>query len=123
MTSYTVEVVLRERDYAVSEEVITASPPRQWTELDVEDVLRDILRAINRAQNPDGDPARHITLRGFSWIVEPSEGGVVIAIEIPTGAAVAGPFDADPKQLDALIAKTLQRHAITAAVPPSTTVH
>jgi hypothetical protein len=117
--TYTIEVVLRERDYAVSEEIVTAAPPREWTELDVEDVLRDILRAIDRAKNPGSSDGRHIALRGFSWIVEPSEGGVVIAIEIPTGAAVAGPFDADQTKLDALITSTLRRQA----TPPSTTVH
>jgi hypothetical protein len=123
MTSYTVEVVLRERDYAVSEEIKSTSTPRQWTELDVEEVLRDILRAIDRAKNPDADVTRHVALRGFSWIVEPSDGGVVIAIEIPMGAAVAGPFDADQQQLDALISRALQRQALTAGTPASPTVH
>ena len=123
MTSYTVEVVLRERDYAVSEEIKSTSPPRNWTEFDVEEVLRDILRAIDRAKNPGADVTRHVALRGFSWIVEPSDGGVVIAIEIPMGAAVAGPFDADQQQLDALITRTLKRQTFTPATPPSTRVH
>lgn len=123
MISYTVEVVLRERDYAVTEEIRTASAPREWTELEVEDVLRDILRAIDRAKNPDEAADRQIALRGFSWIVEPSDGGVVIAVEIPMGAAVAGPFDADAQQLDALITRALQRQAGTTITPPSTTIH
>jgi hypothetical protein len=121
--SYTVEVVLRERDYAVTEEIRTASAPREWTELEVEDVLRDILRAIDRAKNPEEAADRQIALRGFSWIVEPSDGGVVIAVEIPMGAAVAGPFDADPQQLDALITRALQRQAGAPGVPPSTMIH
>ena len=123
MTSYTVEVVLRERDYAVSEEVKSTSAPREWTEFEVEDVLRDILRAIDRARNPESAETRHIALRGFSWIVEPSEDGVVIAIEIPMGAAVAGPFDADPAQLSALITRTLERQPRMPQMPPSETVH
>ena len=123
MTSYTVEVVLRERDYAVSEEARTTSTPREWTEFDVEDVLRDILRAIDRAKNPDADVTRHVALRGFSWIVEPSDGGVVIAIEIPMGAAVAGPFDADAGELNALITRALDRQPRMPQTPPSTTVH
>lgn len=123
MISYTVEVVLRERDYAVTEEIKTASVPRDWTEFEVEDVLRGILRAIDRAKNPDEAADRKIALRGFSWIVEPSDGGVVIAVEIPMGAAVAGPFDADPQQLDALITRTLQRQTVTPIAPPSTTIH
>ena len=47
---------------------------------------------MDRVKNPDSD-SRHVSLRGFSWIVEPTREGVVIAIEIPSGAAVAGPFD------------------------------
>ena len=120
--NYTVEVVLRERDYAVTEEIMTASAPREWTELDVEDVLRGILRAIDRAKNPADADTRQIALRGFSWIVEPSDGGVVIAVEIPMGAAVAGPFDADQQKLDALITRTLQRQTFVSMTPPSTVV-
>ena len=38
---------------------------------------------------------------GSSWIVEPAEGQVVIAIEIPMGAAIAGPFAIAQADLDA----------------------
>jgi hypothetical protein len=123
VTSYTVEVVLRERDYAVSEEVKATSPPREWTEFDVEALLREILRAIDRARNPESAATRHIALRGFSWIVEPSDGGVVIAIEIPMGAAVAGPFDADQQQLTDLITRTMERQPRMPQAPLSETVH
>jgi hypothetical protein len=123
VSRYAVEVVLRERDFAVTDELLTAAEPRAWTERDVAEVLRDILRAIDRVKNPGADGARRIALRGFSWIVEPAEGGVVIAIEIPTGAAVAGPFDADQQQLDALITRTLQQEPPLAGIPTSPTVH
>ena len=120
--TYNVEVVLRERDSAVIEVITTDTAPRDWTELDVEEVLRGILRAIDRARNPGADQARPVVLRGVSWFVEPSEGGVVIAIEIPMGAAVAGPFDADQKQLDALITSTLKHQAVISA-PAGPTIH
>lgn len=120
MTNYSIEVVLRDRDYAVTEDIVRASSPREWTELDVEEVLREILGAIDRAQHPGAAAARHITLRGFSWIVEPSDGGVVIAVEIPTGAAVAGPFDADQARLDGLITRALQRQT---PEPQTPTIH
>ena len=120
--TYNVEVVLRERDSAVTEVVRTGTAPRDWSEADVEHVLRAILRAIDRARNPESDETRPVLLRGFSWIVEPSDGGVVIAIEIPMGAAVAGPFDADQKQLDALITSTLKHQAVIAA-PAGPTIH
>ena len=103
---FDVEIVLRERDDAVTE----ARPPspattrRDWNETDVEAVLKSMLLAIDRVKNP-GDEPRHVALRGFSWIVEPTEGGVVIAIEIPRGAAVAGPFDIPQPRLDALITR------------------
>lgn len=118
MTSYSVEVVLRERDYAVSEQALVAASPREWTAHDVAGVLRDILRAIDRAQNPAAAADRDVALRGFSWIVEPADGGVVIAIEIPSGAAVAGPFDIEQPRLDSMV-----RRVIAVASPTRPTVH
>ncbi len=88
-----------------------------WTELDVHAVLKSMLLAIDRAKNP-GQAERYVTLRGFSWIVEPADGGVVIALEIPTGAAVAGPFDIPQRKLDALITR-----AVAAASPKPPVVH
>jgi hypothetical protein len=104
---YNVEIVLRERDYAVTEEVHhLGNPPSQWTEIDVEGVLTSMLQAIDRVKNP-GDERAQVRLRGFSWIVEPTDGGVVIAMEIPSGAAVAGPFDIPQPRLDGLITRVL----------------
>ena len=76
-----------------------------------------MLLAIDRAKNP-GDEPRHVHLRGFSWIVEPTDGGVVIAMEIPSGAAVAGPFDIPQPRLDGMITRVLN-----AAREPKTVVH
>ena len=70
------------------------------------DVLDEILRAIGRAEHPD-DEERAVSLRGFSWIVEPSDDQVVIAIEIPMGAAVAGPFDIEQPRLDEMITRVI----------------
>ena len=111
-TTYDVEIVLRERDYAVTERLVHAGEPSAWTESDVASVLKDILRAIDRVRNPDGG-GKHVALRGFSWIVEPTPEGVVIAIEIQSGAAVAGPFRVDQRRLDRLVSA-----AIAAAAPP-----
>jgi hypothetical protein len=104
--TFDVEIVLRERNYAVTERVTHAGEPAEWTEQDVEAVLKAILLSIDRARHPAATD-RHVTLRGFSWIVEPAEGGVVIAIEIPTGAAVAGPFAVAQRHLDRLITRAL----------------
>jgi hypothetical protein len=103
---FDVEIVLRDWSHAVTERIEHAREPRQWTDEDVETVLKAILLAIDRAKNPAaGD--RYVALRGFSWIVEPSDGGVVIAIEIPMGAAVAGPFDIAQADLDRMIKRIL----------------
>ena len=115
--TFDVEIVLRERNYAVTERIQQPSEPRQWTETDVASVLREILLAIDRIKNPD-TTERYVALRGFSWIVEPTPDGAVIAIEIPSGAAVAGPFDVDPKALDRLITRVLAD-----ASPRKTVVH
>ena len=115
---FNVEVVLRERDYAVTEQVHhTGNEPSRWTELDVEGVLKSMLLAIDRVKNP-GDEPRTVRLRGFSWIVEPTAQGVVIAMEITSGAAVAGPFAIDQPRLDGMIQRVLD-----AARDPGPVVH
>ena len=103
---FDVEIVLRETNHAVTERIEHGTEPRAWRELDVETVLKQILLAIDRVKNPVAT-GRHVALRGFSWIVEPSDGGVVIAMEIPSGAAVAGPFDIPQPRLDGLITRVL----------------
>jgi hypothetical protein len=108
---FDIEIVLRERDQAITEQVLhEGNDTGRWTERDVEAILKQILLAIDRAKNP-GATERHVVLRGFSWIVEPSAGGVVIAIEIPSGAAVAGPFDIPKPALDHLIGRVLAASA------------
>ena len=105
--TFDVEIVLRDRDYAVTERIHQAAEPRYWNDADVAGVLRDMLLAIDRVRNPAATE-RHVALRGFSWIVEPVDGGVVIAIEIPSGAAVAGPFDIEQPTLDRMITRILR---------------
>ena len=104
--TFDVEVVLRDRNYAVTEHVTQPGEPSEWTVHDVETVLKEILLSIDRVKNPSATD-RHVSLRGFSWIVEPSDGGVVIAIEIPTGVAIAGPFAIPQEKLDRLIDQVL----------------
>ncbi|HYT69696.1 MAG TPA: hypothetical protein VEL51_24970 [Vicinamibacterales bacterium] len=114
---FDVEIVLRETNHAVTARIEHGAEPTSWAEADVETVLKQILLAIDRVKNP-GDSRRHVALRGFSWIVEPMDGDVVIAIEIPMGAAVAGPFAIDQQRLDTMI-----RRVIAAAAAPGSTVH
>ena len=114
---FDVEIVLRERDTATTERLEHGIEPAAWGEPDVETVLKQILLAIDRAKNP-GVASRFVALRGFSWIVEPVGDQVVIAIEIPMGAAVAGPFAIEAQRLDGLI-----RRVIAAAALPGPTIH
>ena len=94
--------------------------PRAWTDDDVRLVLEGMLRAMDRLKRGPGGTDRAVTLRGLSWIVNGYEGGgVVIAIEITLGAAVAGPFEIDKAALEAMIARVLA----SPASPPSTAVH
>lgn len=106
---FDIEVVLRNEKEATLECAVHPREPREWTERDVAEVLGQILLAVNRVKNPD-DESPHVALRGFSWIVEPfDKGRVVIAIEIPMGAAVAGPFEIEQHVLDRLITSAINR--------------
>ena len=87
-------------------------------------VLVGMLRALEQAKNPEADENRPIAMRGFSWIVNPYEGGgVVIALELSLGAVVAGPFDIAERDLSAMIQRVMaaQRAAMPGA--GSTLVH
>lgn len=106
---FPVEIVLRGRDSAVTESlVVPHGEPATWDDAAVRDVLVEVLRAIGRAQDPAAPIDRPVVLQGFSWIVEPLDQQVVIAIEIPTGAAVAGPFAVGQAELDQMIARVLR---------------
>lgn len=113
--TFKVDVVLRGRDAAVTETATMATADvRAWTDADVRQALVEILRAIERVENPKADRDRVVALRGFSWIVEPNgDDEVVIAIEIPMGAAVAGPFHTSQSKLDAAITRVLAEQRST----------
>ena len=115
-----VDVWLRGTDFAHTTSFDgPGSAPAEWTDDDVQGVLQGMLRVMDRQKHPDGRE-RTIALRGLSWIVNPyEEGGVVIAIEITLGAAIAGPFDIDQASLEAMIRRALA----SPAVPSSTSVH
>lgn len=100
--------------------------PGAWTDADVVGVLTGMLRAMDLAKSPDADPVRPIALRGFSWIVNPYEtGGVVIAIEMALGAAVAGPFDITESELTRMIERVVEADRTSRSAAPGTseTIH
>ena len=116
---FSVEVLLRENE-AVETETVTAAvqEPAGWTDDDVRQVLEAMLQAIRRVKDPAGDPDAPVSFHGLSWIVEPVGEAVVIAIEIPSGAVVAGPFAIAQERLDSLVGRV-----IAAAVPRRTVIH
>jgi hypothetical protein len=115
-----VDIWLRGTDHATTA-TIDGIPrqPAAWTDEDVRLVLEGMLRAMDRMKRP-GESDRPVALRGLSWIVNPyDDGGVVIAVEITLGAAVAGPFDIGQASLEAMIRRVLGQ----AQPPASTTIH
>ena len=117
------DIWLRGENHATTEVIAPVRrQPRQWTEGDVTAVIAGMLRALERARNPAVAPDRPIALRGFSWIVNPFEGGgVVIALELSLGAVVAGPLDAAESDLSALIERAMAADRTTFTASP--TIH
>ena len=115
-----VDVWLRGQDFATTRAIDGISrEPKAWTDDDVRTVLHGMLLAMHRLKNPGSEDAA-IALRGLSWIVNPYEdGGVLIAIEITLGAAIAGPFDIEQAVLESMIGRVLA-HTV---VPTSDRIH
>jgi hypothetical protein len=113
-----VDVWLRGSDFATTKPIHGIErEPGAWTDDDVRLVLEGMLLAMHQLKHPN-DLERSVALRGLSWIVNPFEdGGVVIAIEITMGAAIAGPFDIDKTALESMISRVLTTPA------PTVTIH
>lgn len=102
-----------------------------WTDADVRQLLTEMLLALERAQNPGGQPPP-VHLRGFSWIVSPDgpsaspvadEGRrqesetktasptpaapVLLHLEMKMGTASAGPFAIDERALSTMIERVM----------------
>ena len=114
--TFDVEVLLKGTDAVVTETVthdgVDASA---WTDTDVREMLLSTLRVFARASGDDtadGD----VALRGLSWIVTDTKGGVVIAIEIPSGAIAAGPFGLAADELTQMVARVISSGASTTSV-------
>jgi hypothetical protein len=118
------DIWLRGDNHATTEVISTvAREPRAWTDSDVSDVLKGMLRALERARNPEASADRPVALRGFSWIVNPFDtGGVVIALELSLGAVVAGPFDIGETELTTMIERVVAADRVIAR-STSATVH
>ncbi len=112
-----VDVWIRGTDFATTKQIDTVGrEPDAWIDDDVRAILEGMLHAMDEAKHP-GQANRVAALRGFSWIVNPFEGGVLIAIEMTLGAAVVGPFQIDKARLEGMITRVL------ASAAPPTVVH
>jgi hypothetical protein len=80
----------------------------RWTDTDVRRLLTEMLLALERRKSPGGE-APDVTLTGFSWIVSPDRGGVLVHLEMQMGSASAGPFAIDAALLTEMIARVLVR--------------
>lgn len=117
----TVDIWLRGENVATTRTLDTVvNAPSAWTDDDVRAVLEGMLLEMHRLKHPD-DEERHVALRGLSWIVNPyDDGGVLIAIEITMGAAIAGPFAIGQQALEQMIARVLRHERQPGG---ATTVH
>ena len=80
--------------------------PDDWDERDVRRLLSEMLLALDREKNPDGERPP-VTLRGFSWIVSPYESGVLVHLEMQMGTASAGPLAIDQTRLTTLMTNVM----------------
>ena len=119
------DIWLRGDNHATSHVIsVVSHEPRRWTDDDVTAVLVGMLRALEQAKNPEADENRPIAMRGFSWIVNPFEGGgVVIALELSLGAVVAGPFDVAESDLSTMIQRVMAAERAATPIAGSTVVH
>jgi hypothetical protein len=118
----TLEIWLRGENHATSQVISPVErTPRAWTDTDVAAVLIAMLRALDRAKNPEAERDRPIALRGFSWIVNRFDDGVVIALELSVGAVVAGPFDIAERELNQMIDRVVS--SAGAVRPGAETIH
>ena len=102
-----VDVWVRGRQGAVTEKIAELdADAASWTDAEVKDLLEGMLLALERARNPGGIPPE-VTLRGFSWIVSPDKGGVLLHLEMQSGTVSAGPFAIDEARLTDMISRVM----------------
>jgi hypothetical protein len=102
-----VDVWVRGRQDAATERLTgVEADASAWTEGDVKQLLEGMLQALQRANDPGGEPTP-VTLRGFSWIVSPADGGVLVHLEMQLGTVSAGPFTVDENCLTDLISRVI----------------
>jgi hypothetical protein len=102
-----VDVWVRGRQDASTERIKgIAADASSWTDADVKVLLEGMLLALQRSNDPTGEPPA-VTLRGFSWIVSPDEKGVLLHVEMQLGTVSAGPFAIDENRFTEMISRVI----------------
>jgi hypothetical protein len=102
-----VDVWVRGRTDATTQRVMgIGGDAAAWTDEDVKKLLEGMLLALQRTSDPAADPPA-ITLRGFSWIVSPAQGGPLVHLEMQLGTVSAGPFIIDEQRLTEMISRVI----------------
>ncbi len=118
--TYQVEIMLRGNETVYTETVhhIGGNDPAAWTADDANTVMHSTLIAIDRVLNPGrNDEPAATTFRGVNWIVSSyDKGGVVLALEIHSASAVAGPFSLPQARLEALLNEAAQSSSSASGV-------
>jgi hypothetical protein len=103
-----VDVWVRGRQDAISQRVAGVEADASgWTDSDIKALLEGMLLALQRTNDPAGDPPP-VTLRGFSWIVSPDQGGVLVHLEMQLGTVSAGPFAIGETKLTNMITRVIE---------------
>ena len=102
-----VDVWVRGRQDAATEQIAGVdADAASWTDSEVKELLEGMLLAIERVKNPGGIPPE-VSLRGFSWIVSPDKGGVLLHLEMQLGTVSAGPFAIDEARLTEMVSRVM----------------
>lgn len=102
-----VDVWVRGRQDATTEQIAGVdNDAAGWSDEDVKTLLEGMLLALQRTNDPSGDPPP-VTLRGFSWIVSPDDHGVLLHVEMQLGTVSAGPFSIDETRLTDMISRVI----------------
>lgn len=102
-----VDVWVRGHQDATTQKVSgVTSDASAWSDGDVKTLLEGMLLALQRTNDPAGEPPP-ITLRGFSWIVSPDPEGVLVHVEMQLGTVSAGPFAIDEHRLTDMISRVI----------------
>ena len=103
-----VVVWVRGRQDATTERIAgIENDPEAWTDDDVKVLLEGMLLALQRTNDPAGEPPP-VTLRGFSWIVSPAdEGGVLLHVVMQLGTVSAGPFTIGESRLTDMVSRVI----------------